>query len=268
MLSDFVVDFSKKGGDSTREVSPKTKMYEAAKIMVESKLDSLKIEGTDASIDLNTILYQIKNTPEMARRESKLVMSSAPVVFEKNINNAQNVASTNNLDVIPIVNEQKKFIGTWHNGKITKKPIIVKTGTRVKLVVDKVLLHPVVVVDKHRNPVGVITKRDLLELAASYREYTVPIFYSGVEDLDESTRIKELVDAAVAKVNKLTKIMYVSLHLSKRGVWVNHTKVSTNFGTFMASSESNEVLSSVKETLDKILSEVKHDKDRRTRLRQ
>ncbi|MBR9680599.1 MAG: hypothetical protein GOU98_02120 [Candidatus Altiarchaeota archaeon] len=268
MLSGIVIDFSKKGSVSKKIVSPKLKLYEAAKIMIESSLDSLKVDGVDKSIDINSIIFQLKNTPELAKREAKTVMGVTPLVFEKNISNIQNVASSTNLAVLPIVNEQKKLIGTWFNGRMTKKPLIVKTGTRVKLIVEKVLETPVIVVDKHRNPVGTIDKRDLLELAASYQEYTVPIFYSGVEDLSEVVRIKELVDDTITKVNKLIKVVYSSVHVSKRGVWVSHIKISTTFGTFISSCESTSPLSSVKESLLKILNEVKHNKDKRTRLRQ
>lgn len=268
MLGDHLIKFARKDEKPSKlEASPKMQVFEAARLLLSKHADKVSIEGEELSVDLDTIIRQVQNTPELAKRAAKTFMSSAPRVSESNISNAHNIAARNNLEVLPVVNDSGKLTGTWFSGKVTKKPLVVRLGTRAKLVVEKVLIHPVVVIDKHRNPRGVVTKRDLLELAASYQEYSIPIFYSGVEDLNGSETIKEMAESYIQKVNRHASVTYSSVHIAKRGVWVSNVKVSTPLRTFITSSESKEPGLSLKESFEKILSEVQHEKDKRLKLR-
>jgi len=268
MLGDPLIKFARKDEEPSKlEASPKMQVFEAARLLLSKKADKVSIEGEKLSVDIDTIIRQVQNTPELAKRAAKTFMSSAPRVSESKVSNAHNIATKNNLNVLPVVNESGKLTGTWLSGKITKKPLVVRLGTRAKLVVEKVITHPVVVIDQHRNPMGVVTKKDLLELAASYQEYSIPIFYSGIEDLNGAETIKEMTESYIQKVNKYSAVTYSSVHVAKRGVWVSNVKVSTPLRTFVTSSESKEPGLSIKESFEKILIEVQHEKDKRLKFR-
>lgn len=239
-----------------------------AKLMLKHGVDAYPVEGGRV-VQISTIIGAVKDTGAFAKREARTIMCPTPVVKERRVKNAQNAASESGLDVVPVVNESGHLVASWVNGKVTRRPLIVKAGTHVRLVVDKVMRGPVIVVDKHRAPLGVITKSDFLELAASFKEYEVSVFYSGLESLAGGDReaLKEQVLATVQKASKLTPAFHASFRLSKRGVWAANLKLSTPLRTFLATGEAEKRETAVAEALDRLVQEVMHEKEKRTKLR-
>jgi len=252
-------------GCRVKPASSTAPLYEIARLMYERNLRDFPVKDHRLlGITYRIILGALKATKEMARREARTVMSPVPVIRESRLKNAENIASKNQLTLIPVVNETGRLIGIWKRGKFSKKALMVREGTRVKLVIDKVLQDAVVVVNKQRKPVGVIDVDELIELAASYRELTSPIFYAGLENLAEIEReqFKGEVRRAMSKIAKMVPISYASVHLRKKGVWNVKIKLSTPWGTFMSARESNEAIKALFEALQTLTTDVKREKER------
>jgi hypothetical protein len=239
-----------------------------ARLMLKHEAEVYPVEG-GKSIGADAIVAAIKETSAFAKREARTVMNPCPVLKESRVRDAKNKAHESGLPVIPIVNDSGHLVAAWVDGKVFRRPPLAKSGTHVKLIADKVLRNPVVVVDKHRVPQGVITKRDMLELAASFKEFEVPIFYSGLETVPVGDKepLQSLVAETVHKLGKITPIMYASLRLTKRKLWVVKLKLSTPLRTFLATGEAQKRGVAVAKSLDRLSREVMHEKEKRLKLR-
>ncbi|MBR9690000.1 MAG: CBS domain-containing protein [Candidatus Altiarchaeota archaeon] len=247
-----------------------TPLYEVSKLLLEYEVDSYPIAGESLlGITENTVISAIPSTHDLGKREAKMVMSPCPIIRESKLKNAGNVASQHDLSVLPVVNDSGKLIGMWLNGKLMKKPIVAREGTRVKLFAEKVKKNPVIVIDKRRNPIGIITKRDLLELAATFQEYKVPIFYTGVGTLGkkEAEFAKSEILSTIKRISKITSVSHSSIRVVKRGTWSVKIKLSTSLRTFISMSEAETHRIALEDALAKLVKEVLQEKDKRVKLR-
>jgi len=251
-----------------RPLSSEEPVYKAAQVMLGKEILSVpvNVEGNVKGITYRIVLGALKSTKELAKREARTIAARVPVVLERRIKNAENIARNAGVNVLPVVNDERKLIGVWINGKFTRRPCVVREGTRVKLVIEKVLGSPVVVINKHREPVGVITVWELLDLAASYRDVNVPVFYSGLETLPDLDReyVKGEVESTLRKIVKIVPVFYMSFNMKKRGTWRVTLKLSTPLRMFNISREGIEPLETIREALELMEREVVQEKEKRT----
>ncbi len=241
-------------------VPPETDVPEVARLMVEHGVDAYPVKGRKLlAVTEEAILRNLRDTP-LARREARAVMCPVKAVSER----AKKVQG-----VVPVVNDSGKLVAAWVNGKLSRRPLIARAGTHVKLVIDKLMKGPVIVVDKRRTPIGVVTRKDVLALAASFREQEAPVFYSGLEFLpsEDGEALKLQVAEAMKKITRVTPVSHASFHLGKRGVWSVKFKLSTPFRTFLSGGEAEELGLAVAETLDRMVEEVLREKEKRVKLR-
>jgi CBS domain-containing protein len=274
----FVVDLESAGpGRKVSQISKKitpvpgdTPLCEVARLMVENGVNAYPVNGNPVKgVTSEMIINAVKGTSEFSKREARTIMSHAAVLPESKVQGAEGVSHKMGIEVVAVVNASGKLVGVWSGGRVMKRPVMVRLGTRVKLVIDKLGISPVVVVDKQRSPVGIVTKRDILELAASFREYTVPVFYSGLDVLSfvDAEPAKTSVIEAIQKVNKVTPVKYASVNVAKKGVWVVKVKLSTPLRMFLAHGENEDFRISLSETLSRLVNEVMSEKKKRLKLR-
>ncbi len=254
-------------------LSPQEKLYEAARKMTEAGVKILPvIAGGEKILAVTSkqIISALEDTKELAKREARVVMSPVAVIRESRAHNAENIAFKSGIPVVPLVNEAGKLIAAWYNGKIMKRVPVVKETTRVKLVCRKLEKNPfVIVVDKQREPKGIIRDDELLTLAASFREVTAPVFYTGVEILEalDLADLKAMINDTLLKIARIVPVHYAAVRISKRGVWKVNIRVSTRWRMFLAAREGEDLLPVVRDALDAVMEQVRREKEERLKLR-
>ena len=218
----------------------------------------------------HSVIGALKSTRQYARREARVIMRPIPVVSERNTNKAAVTASKNDVRALPVVNSSGKLISVWSSGSITKKPNFVKEGTRLKIIANKISKGPVVVVNNHREPVGLIDVHELLEMAAMYREFSAPIYFSGFDVIAGSTRkkIEDLVTETTKKIADIAPLIHTSVYLRKRGVWSAKIKVSTKWRTFIRFKEGSDLMNVFTQSLNGIFREIRVEKKKKVERRE
>ncbi len=256
-------------------VDGSTLLYEIARKMVEQGVRAFPIlengEITGVVTD-EIVIGAIKATKPLSKLLAKHVMVRPIVIKERQLRIANVRARKHGLDFFPVVNDKGKLIGVWIRGKFTKDINFVRENTRIKIVIDRIKAkgEPVIVIDKWRQPVGIITTRDLLELAASYREEKAPVYYSGFDVLDELTEkeVKAIIEETLFKISKMVPINYAAARLKKiSSGWEFKLRVSTPWKMFVAWSDAPELRDVVNEVCFDIEMQVKSEKEKRTKLR-
>ncbi|MBR9682029.1 MAG: CBS domain-containing protein [Candidatus Altiarchaeota archaeon] len=253
-------------------LSPDDPVFIAAQSMLKYDVGAVPIKSgrNPKYITYHAVLGAIKSTKQYTKREARIIMRPTPVISERKISNAKNVADKNDIRAVPVVNLKGKLISMWVSGSILRKPRLVKGGTRLKLIVDKVLNGPVVVINSHREPVGLIDIHELLEMSAMYREFSTPIYYSGLDAIAGSTRdkVKEMIRDTTKKIADIAPIIHTSVYLRKRGVWSVKLKVSTRWRTFIRFKEGTDLMGVFTHILNGLLREVKSEKKKKVDTRQ
>ena len=227
------------------QVPPATPLYRAARLLLSWRVDALPVGRKGITDEL--VARAVKDTRQVAKTPAGSIASPIPVVKDSTLSKAENIASKGDYEVLPVVNASGHLVGLWRGGEVHRKFRVVREGTRVRAFIDQALQSPVVVVDKHRKPIGMVGKRELLELAASLREFDIPICYVGKDELGSRAGLAEReVEHAAAKIVKLLPVRFITVRFSRKGVWQVSVKVSHTGGTLMASKES--------ETFEKALS--------------
>ena len=135
-------------GDKIEKISakvpaldPEESLFVAAQRMLKYNVNAVPVKGgrRPKYVTHHAVLGAIKATKTFAKREARTIMRPTPAVSERKAANALNVANKNDARVVPIVNSAGKLVSVWSSGSIAKKPRIVKEGTRLKLIADKVL---------------------------------------------------------------------------------------------------------------------------------
>jgi|GEM_PF-2094609 len=250
-------------------------IFKAAQIMVSHEVNAVPVRNggiltrENKYVTAKAVLGAIKSTRHLTKREARMIMHPISLVREDRLSNAPNIAANNRVTSVAVVNAKGKLVGVWHNGKVYRQPDLAKEGTRVKLLADKVLNHPVIVVDHQRNPVGVVDIPELLELAAMYREFSAPIFYSGFDVLAPATseKVKTLIETTLRKISDMVPLIHSSVYLRKKGVWGLKVKVSTKWRAFIRFKESSDLMQLLEQVMEGLLEEVKVEKKQKTEAR-
>ena len=185
------------------------------------------------------VMRAIKDTKQLVKTPARSIASPIPVIKESTLKKASNISFKGDYPILPVVNESGHLIGIWKEGAILKRYKVAREGTRIKNFIDDVFVEPVIVIDKQRKPIGYIGKTELLELAASLREFDIPIYYVGKELLNEfqlSIAQRE-VDRAMSKIVRILPVNYAKVIFSKKGTWVVNVKLSTEDRMYMVSKE-------------------------------
>jgi CBS domain-containing protein len=250
---------SETAGGLARSAEPAprdTPLHEIARLMLEAGTDSWPVAGPDLlGVTEEAVIRAVKSTGALSKREARTVMVPAEPVK----------CAGESGEVLPVVNDSGKLTGVSVSGEV-RPPSMVRLHTRVGVVADKVLDGPLVVVDKHREPHGTITRRDVLELAASLQDYGLPVFYSGLEGAPAG-KVREAVASALARVEKVTAVNYASFRLEERGAWSARIKVSTPLRTFVSRAEAEGPLGATESALKRLVGEVVADKEERLKWR-
>ncbi|MBR9679442.1 MAG: hypothetical protein GOU99_00125 [Candidatus Altiarchaeota archaeon] len=240
-----------------------------AKKLLEHKIRFVPIAQSWKAVTVESLLSALKSTTHLAKREARVVMGPIQPILEKRVHNIQNVSSRGGHDALPIVNDAGRLIALWHKGKLVKKPETSKEKTRLKILIPKILKQPVVVIDRHRKPIGILQKRDLLKLSTDYVETEIPIFYSGLDDVAiEKQAVKDRLDSMIKKVSKIVSVNYVSFHIKQRKAFQIKLKLSTRWGSYIIDREGRNPLQLVDELADYIEQEVVENKEKRTKFRE
>ena len=249
-------------------INPEEPLVSAAARMLES--GDYAIPTTDGRVILvESVLNALGSTPHLAKREARLVMSPVQSVPEERIHNIHNIARKSEYPVFPVVNSTGHLIAVWHDGKIVRKPNFARPGTRIKLIIPKVLEHPVVIVDRHRKPVGIIGIKELLRLCLDYVEAKPPVFYSGLEDCGaDASEIKQRLETLLEKIGKIVRINFAALHIKRARNFVMKLKVSTKWKMYTVSREGRNPLRILDEITDLVEEEVLEDKEKRLKFRE
>ena len=199
---------------------------------------------------------ELRELRELTDREVGTVMG--PCATSKDIEKLKGTKA--------IVNESGRLIGLWHRGHRTK-PQIAKESTKIKVIMDK-LDSPVVVVDRNRKPVGIVTKKDIVRAAKNLQVYTTPVFYSGLDAVPNAEEFKSLVSGMVEKVGRIVRPHHATVRVSCKGVWKVNMKLSTPLKTFVVESQKHNHMAALKECLKILEAEVVEEKEKRLKLRQ
>ena len=199
---------------------------------------------------------ELKELRELMDREVGTVMGPCPTT--KNIEKLSGTTA--------IVNESGRLIGLWHKSH-RMKPQIAKENTKLKIIIDK-LESPVIVVDKNRKPIGLITKNDIVRVADTVQEYTTPIFYSGLDAVQNMEEFKSTTFNTIEKISKIAKPRHATVRVSSKGVWKINIKLSTSLRTFVVESQKHECMHALKDCLKILEAEVIEEKEKRLKFRQ
>lgn len=199
---------------------------------------------------------ELKELKELVDREVGTVMG--PCSTTRNIEKLSGTTA--------IVNESGRLIGLWHKSH-RMKPQIAKENTKIKVIIDK-LESPVVVVDRHRKPIGLVTKKDVMLAAEDVQEYTTPVFYSGLDTIPNAGEFKSITLNMVEKISKIAKPRHATVRVSHKGVWKINIKLSTSLRTFVVESQKHDCMSALKECLRILEEEVIEEKEKRLKFRQ
>lgn len=249
-------------------VEPETPVFVAAQQMIKHDVHAVPVRSgrKPKYVTYHSVLGATQTTKHLAKREARTIMNPGPVITEKNASNAMNIAQKNRTKIIPIVNKKGKLISMWFLGSIHKTPRFVKEGTRLKLIINKLAKGPVIVVNNHREPVGTIGVDEVLEISAMYKEFSAPLYYSGLEILADATqkKVKGMIEDTVKKIGDMIPVHHSTVYLKKKGTWSVKVKVSTQVRTFIWFKEGKDMMGTFNEVLSGIFEEVKSEKEKMT----
>lgn len=222
-----------------------------AAVMLEQGVDAVPVRGPQLlAVTRGAVMQALRDSP-VAKRDALTLAREVPVI------RGGGAAEGTSL----VVNDSGKLVGISRGGGVAR-PVTVKARTSVKVVAGKLGRGPVAVVNRHREPLGVITAQDLLELAASASEHRTPIFYSGLGSLSqaEADWVRDSVAGAVARVEQVMGVTLASFRLDEGGDWSARLKVSTPVRTFTHSEREGSWKVAVRGAVEGLVNDVVADR--------
>lgn len=263
-----------------------------------------KLAGIVSRSDLIKIIPKIE---DLASIGVEGIMTPSPKCISQNdtIVNARNLMMGLDERAIPVVDDDEKLAGViglkdladllWRpkireekgdrvgerrpvsvtiKGIMRTPPISVGLDASVKDVVNLMTKHNIssIIVTEEREPVGIITQVDLIELIATFREEEeVYVQITGLEEDDPEVydAMYELIQKFVKRIAKIVAPKILAIHVvhyhpggdvSKYSIRV---RMSTERKMFYAKAFDWSLLSALNETLEQLEKNIKKKKDRK-----
>jgi len=253
-----------------------------------------------------TSLISLLDKNIFEKKKAKNVMSTPYFVSsDDNLTNVKKLLLDLNVSKTPVVDDDNRVVGTVDSlnllNTIIKKqradgPIAEKTGIEninVEAFMDKdiTVVHEdesleriaellsgkrtsCILVEKNSILTGIITPKDILKLVGKPSGGGF-ISLSGYkpEDSIEYDHIKETAKKTLERLEKMVDITYAVMHIEKhskgavKSIYTVSTRMGTNMGLFVADDTDWDVSLCVKNSMEKILSSVEKEKDKRRTLR-
>jgi len=260
------------------------------KIKTLSKSDLINL--LDSSIfkdkkarDVMNVPYFVSSTDNLTSVKKLLLdlnVSKTPVVNEEN----RVVGTVDSLNLLNTIIDKKKP-GEIIGEKIGIDGIRVDTFMERDITVvaeDENLASVVkrfsengtscILVENNSILTGIITPKDILKLVGKPTRGTF-INMSGYkpEDGIEYEHIKETAKKTLERIEKMVDVTYAVMHIEKhtkgavKSLYTISARLGTSLGLFRADDTEWDVSTCVKKVMDKILSSVEKDKERRRTLR-
>jgi len=233
------------------------------------------------------------------------VMSSSPlcVAEEADISEARHAMASLHERSVPVVDEERKLVGVIGLKDLTSffasqkqkerkgdmigersaprvkvsslmrtPPITLgpdaKLGQALKLMLDNDISS--IVVTKNEEPVGMVTKADVLEVVAGFKERKdLLVQISGLEEQqDVYDQIYDIIQKSMKRISGIVTPKIFSLHVVKykgdgdRTKWSLRARLTTNGGLSYARNFDWDLYASLEGLLDQLEARIKKDKDK------
>ena len=107
-----------------------------------------------------------------------------------------------------------------------------------------------------------------MQVAEKVKEYTTPIFYSGIDTVPNEAEFKSTTFNTMEKISKIVRPRHATVRVARKGVWKINMKLSTPLRTFAVESQKHKCMSALKECLKILEAEVIEEKEKRLKFRQ
>jgi len=279
---------------STPQASPTTPLLDLAQQLLEYRAipvadDRGQLVGIVSRSD---IITKMPHT-ELASTIARTIMTPPPSILEDEpTRKAKRLLSRLGVDRLPVVSTKGKLVGVfgmsdlaplWKAGRKTQRKgeyagerapldIEVKSlmsspaitagpNATVEGVVKLMLHHNIssIIITEHEHPVGIVTTRDILELAIALQDRgkKVHVQITGVEDVERETRT--MLDDAVAKTaRKLGRMLapdYLFVHVeqkSGRRRYTARTRLAAHGRCWMSQGDDWDLLRAVTRSLEQL----------------
>jgi len=237
------------------EISPETKINEAAKLILKTGLRALPVVENKKVVGIVSIFDIVEaasKTKEFRQTIAETVMSIPEIItIYDDIGRARFLMREKNISRLPVVDKNKKLCGVVTifdllkavkpkdrinfysmaaeketimkipvSTIINNSPVIVERNSTLNEIVNLMEKYKTdgVVVAENQFPVGVITAKDLLEFYVSSLEQK-GIYYQIVGLVDEDDFIVATVDRmirdTIQKISKIYKLQFFFLHIKR-----------------------------------------------------
>lgn len=283
----------------------------AAKMFLENGVKAIPVFSKNELIGL---LYEkdfIRN-PEYLKETNKTTtdIASVPEVVKKDdsIGKARTIIKENNVSRLPVVDEEGKLVGMIDikdflktvNPKesvgrkdsigdsvpesklsvttiMNSNPLFVEGKISCKKAIKLFKKHDTsyVLITKEKEPVGIITSKDILETIASLEKkegvYVQITGLGEVEDSFDKDKIDAIIEENVKKIGKVYGgIEYLFLHIKsnqkkgKQKLYSIRTRILTPAGLYVSKSSGWNLITNVDEAFDRLERQIieEHEKHR------
>ncbi len=240
------------------------------------------------------------------KKKARDIMSTPYFVSsDDNLTSVKKLLLDLNVSKTPVVDDNNKVVGTVDSlnllntiikkqradGPIAEKTGIENIGVRTFMDKDITVVHEdesleriagllsgkktsCILVEKNSILTGIITPKDILKLVGkpSGGGFISLSGYKPEDDM-EYEHIKEMVKKTLERLGKMVDITYAVMHIEKhskgavKSMYTVSTRMGTNMGLFVADDTDWDLSICVKKSVEKILSSVEKEKDKRRTLK-
>ncbi|MBI4130038.1 CBS domain-containing protein [Candidatus Roizmanbacteria bacterium] len=230
-----------------------TYIWDIAKLMVESKIYFLPVfdNSTFAGIvSINRILRTIKTDPKLLR-QLQLVLKKPMITIQQHatLTEAYTLMRDKQVSRLPVVNmhehlvgivsrydiqraiaepkekprflsrvgEKEKFLEQSLDGYFRKVVVTATPDETIASILDKIITNTIgsiVVIDKNRKAVGIVSNHDILRALNALRPKHEPKLDLHVaKEFTEQTQLEQMIGQFISKVNKFTPVQQIRVVL-------------------------------------------------------